>query len=68
MIRQHPERVSHLAILDSNARNDTGENNERNALVQRLFEGDFENIVMDQLKPLHLAKANQDNVDILNTV
>ena len=69
MIRQHPERVSHLAILDSNARNDTGEKQrERNALVQRLFEDDFENIVMDQLKPLYLAKANQDNLDILSTV
>lgn len=69
MIRQHPERVSHLAILDSNARSDTGDKQrQRNALMQQVASGQFEHIVMDQLKPLYLAEKNRENTEILNTV
>lgn len=69
MIRQRPERVSHLAILDSNARDDTGEKQrERNTLIQQVASGQFESIVMDRLKPLYLAKRNRENTEILNTI
>ena len=69
MIRQHPERVTHLAVLDANARNDTGDKQrQRNALIEHVASGEFETIVMDQLKPLYLAQKNRENTDILNTV
>ncbi len=69
MIRQHPERVSHLAVLDSNARDDTGDKQrQRNALIQQVASGHFESIVMDQLKPLYLSVKHRENSDILNCV
>ncbi|MGB0966483.1 MAG: alpha/beta fold hydrolase [Litorivicinus sp.] len=69
MIRQQPQRVTHLAVLDSNARSDTGEKQrQRNALIEQLIEGQFESIVMEQLKPLYLGCKQRDNSAILNTV
>ena len=69
MIRQHPDRVSHLAIIDSNARDDTGpKQRQRNALITRVMSGNFEQIVLEQLKPLYLGSACKDDQAILETI
>ena len=69
MIRQQPERVSHLALLDSNACNDGGERQrQRNQLITRVMGGNFESIVLEQLKPLYLGSACRDDETILATI
>lgn len=69
MVRQHPERVSHLALLDSNARNDDGaKQRQRNTLITRVMSGNFEQIVLEQLKPLYLGSDCQGDQKILETI
>ncbi|QGG80565.1 alpha/beta fold hydrolase [Litorivicinus lipolyticus] len=69
MIRQYPERVSHLALLDCNAGHDSGERQrQRNQLITRVMGGNFEALVLEQLKPLYLGSRCRDDEGILATV
>ncbi len=69
MWRQMPERITRLALLDTNTSADTVERREsRDALLERVTRGELREVVIDSLKSLYLAEANRNNQEILNTI
>ena len=67
--RQAPERVTHMALLDTNPH---AERPERKALRPRQIEaalaGRLRELAIESLKPLYLARANRDNEQLLGTI
>ena len=69
MWRQAPERISRLAVLDTNASMETVERGEaRSKLLQRALMGELMEVMAESLKPQYLAKQNQDNQELLDTI
>ncbi len=69
MWRQAAQRITHLALLDTNAR---AEAQERQALrqvqIDRAHEGGLRELMMEELKPNYLACANKRNQRLLNSI
>ena len=69
MWRQAPQRISKIALLDTNASAETPERGEaREILLERVLSGEISSVVADSLKPQYLAEANRDNQNLLNTI
>lgn len=69
VLRQAPERVERLALLDTNHR---AELPERQALrqpqIERALQGALRQLLVEEMKPLYLAPENRDRQDILDMV
>ena len=67
--RQAPERVSHLALLDTNPH---AESPERQTLrlqqIQEVAAGRLRELAIESLKPLYLAEAHRDNEALLEQI
>lgn len=58
LIRQAPERVTHLALLNTTHRADqSGER--RNAQLERVRRGELDLVLRDELKPIYMHPANR---------
>lgn len=67
--RQAPERVSHLALLDTNPNPDPPER--RSARMQQIeaaLSGRLRELAIDTLKPIYLAEAHRDDERLLATI
>lgn len=67
--RQAPERVTHMALLDTNPH---AEIPERKALrpqqIETALAGGLRELAIESLKPLYLAEAHRDNEGLLGTI
>lgn len=62
VVRQAPERVSRLALLDTNPMADTAERRLiRDQQINRVEAGDLHEIMRDEMKPHYLANTNRKN-------
>lgn len=69
MLRQAPERVTHLALIDTTPYPDTPEKqNLRLEQIRIASAGGLRELAIDSLKPVYLAKANQDDDALLDTI
>ncbi len=67
--RQAPERVTHLALIDTNPYADTEQKRQtRLEQIQIAMQGGLREMAIESLKPMYLAEVNRDNDEILNTV
>lgn len=67
--RQAPERITHIALLDTNPFADTPDKRTmRLDQVQRVLSGQLRALAMDSLKPAYLAKCNRDNKALLDEI
>ena len=67
--RQAPERITRLALLDTNDHADIADRStQRDQLLQRAIAGELQQVVADALKPLYLAEANKHDQAILDAV
>lgn len=59
VIRQAPERVTHLALLDTNPKADTPERmSQRDEEIKRVWAGELRSVMRDDMKPNYLADTN----------
>ncbi len=66
MLRQAPERVERVALLDTNHRAETPDRQAlRGPQVERVFEGALRQVLIEEMKPLYLAPENRDDEAIL---
>ena len=67
--RQAPERVTHMALLDTNPH---AEVPERKALrpqqIETALAGGLRELAIESLKPLYLAEAHRDDEQLLGTI
>ena len=67
--RQAPERVSHMALLDTNSR---AEHLNRKSLrleqIEAASAGRLRELAIEELKPLYLAEAHRDDEELLGTI
>ncbi len=67
--RQAPERVTHMALIDTNPYADTEQKRQtRLEQIQVAMQGGLREMAIESLKPMYLAEVNRDNDEILNTV
>jgi len=67
--RQAAERVTHLALLDTNPHPDSPDKKAlRFEQIAAAASGKLEQLAIESLKPLYLGDRNRDNEDILNTI
>ena len=67
--RQAPERVTHLALIDTNPYPDTEQKRQtRLEQIQIAMQGGLREMAIESLKPMYLAEVNRDNEEILNTL
>lgn len=64
--RQAPQRVSHMALLDTNPHSDSDERrSERSDQIERVLNGGLRDLAVNSMKPLYLAEANRNNDALL---
>lgn len=67
--RQAPERVTHLALLDTNPHPDKPSNRPvRFEQIEAAASGKLEELAVESLKPLYLAEKNRDAEAMLTTI
>lgn len=67
--RQAPERISHLALLDTNPFADTPERQSlRPQQIEQALAGGLRELAIESLKPLYLAESNRDDEKILSVI
>jgi pimeloyl-ACP methyl ester carboxylesterase len=67
--RQAPERVSHLALLDTNPHPDSPDKKAiRFEQISAAASGKLEQLAIESLKPLYLAEKNRDDEELLTTI
>ena len=67
MVRHAPERVLRLALLDTNHHGDLPERYAiRNRQIEDARIGKLRDVIIDEMKPIYLAKANRNNQTLLN--
>ena len=67
--RQAPERVTHMALLDTNPQPDTPERRSlRLEQIAKAMSGGLRELAVDSLKPLYLAAAHRDDEALLELV
>jgi pimeloyl-ACP methyl ester carboxylesterase len=67
--RQAPDRVTHMALLDTNPHADTPER--RSLRVQHIeaaLAGGLRELAIESLKPLYLARAHREDEELLDTI
>lgn len=66
ILRQAPERVARVALIDTNHRSETPDRQAlRGAQVDRVFRGELRQILIEEMKPLYLAPENRNDESIL---
>ena len=67
--RQAPERVTHLALLDTNPHPDApGRRALRFEQIAAAASGQLRELAIESLKPLYLAEKNRNDENLLNTI
>ena len=67
--RQAPERVSHMALLDTNPHPDTPERRSlRLRQIAEALAGGLRELAIESLKPMYLAAANRDDEALLGLI
>jgi len=67
--RQAPQRVSHLALMDTNPFADSPERQSlRLEQIEQVLKGGLRSLAVDSLKPMYLAESNRDDDNLLNTI
>lgn len=67
--RRAPERVSHMALLDTNPHADTPERRSlRLQQIETALAGGLRRLAIESLKPLYLAAAHRDDEELLGTI
>ncbi len=67
--RQAPQRITHLALLDTNPHADTPDKRTmRMHQVQQVLSGQLMKLATESLKPAYLAKANRDDQELLDEI
>ena len=67
--RQAPEKVSHLALLDTNPHPDTFDKRSmRLEQIEMVMNGQLRELAIGSLKPAYLARSNRDDEDLLETI
>lgn len=69
MWRQAAQRISHLALLDTNARAEIPERQAlRQAQIDRAHRGGLRELMIEELKPNYLAQANKSDQRLLDCI
>jgi len=67
--RQAPQRVSHLALIDTNPFADSPERQSlRLEQIEQVLAGGLRGLAIDSLKPMYLAESNRDDEELLNII
>ncbi len=67
--RQAPERVTHLALLDTNPHAESPERRSlRLAQIETALAGGLRELAIESLKPLYLAESHRDDEKLLGTI
>jgi len=67
--RQAPERVTHMALMDTNPHADAPERRTiRTNQIERVFAGGLREVATEELKPLYLAEKNRDDEALLHRI
>lgn len=67
--RQSPERVTHMALLDTNPRRELARRQSlRMQHIQTALAGGLRELAIEALKPLYLAEAHRDNQELLTSI
>jgi len=67
--RQAPERVTHMALLDTNPHAEVPERKTlRLRQIEQASSGRLRQLAIEELKPLYLAKAHRDDETLLGTI
>jgi len=67
--RQAPERITHLALLDTNPHADSAERQSmRVRQLEEVASGRLRQLAIESLKPAYLAQANRDDETLLDTI
>lgn len=67
--RQHPERVTHMALLDTNPRAELAARQSlRMQQIQTALAGGLREMAIEALKPVYLAEAHRDDQELLTKI
>lgn len=67
--RQAPERITHMALLDTTPFSDAPEKRTlRMTQIEQALDGRLRELAIESLKPLYLAEANRDNEEMLGVL
>ena len=67
--RQAPQRVTHIALLDTNPYAETPERRSmRLQQIEAALAGGLRELAIESLKPLYLAESNRDDQALLGTI
>lgn len=67
--RQAPQRVTHLALIDTNPFADSAERQSmRLEQIEQVLAGGLRELAVDSLKPMYLAESNRDDEALLNVI
>ena len=67
--RQAPERVTHMALLDTNPHAEASERQSgRLREIEKALAGGLKQLAVESLKPLYLAEAHRDDQQLLDTI
>ncbi len=67
--RQARDRISHLALIDTNPFADSADRRSlRLEQIQLVVQGGLRDLAVDALKPAYLARSNRDNEELLQTI
>lgn len=67
--RQAPQRISHMALIDTNPYAETVEKQSlRLKQIEQVLCGGLRELAIDSLKPLYLAEVNRTNDRLLDTI
>jgi pimeloyl-ACP methyl ester carboxylesterase len=69
ILRQAPQRVTHLALLDTNPHAETPERQSmRLEQIKEATAGRLRQLAIEALKPLYLAEAHRNDPELLDTI
>jgi pimeloyl-ACP methyl ester carboxylesterase len=69
MWRQAPERITHIALIDTNPFADAPDRKSlRLQQIETALNGGLRELAVEQLKPLYLAQSNRDDDELLGTL
>lgn len=67
--RQAPERVSHIALMDTNAKADPPDRRSRRMQqIEDALSGRLRELAIETLKPVYLAESHRDDEALLGTI
>jgi pimeloyl-ACP methyl ester carboxylesterase len=67
--RQAPQRVTHMALIDTNPFADSPERQSmRLEQIEQVLAGGLRQLAVDSLKPMYLAESNRNDEELLNLI